>query len=66
MVDFYPIVPGSPLPSGGPQEVGNKAWNLMRLADAGLPVPPAFVLPTSWGRRKGIAEEKVRWCVDTL
>jgi pyruvate,orthophosphate dikinase len=57
MVDFYPILPGAPLAKGGAEEVGNKAWNLMRLADAGLPVPPAFVLPTSWGRRIGSAGE---------
>ena len=25
----------------GAEEVGNKAWNLMRMAQAGLPVPPA-------------------------
>ena len=29
---------------------GSKAWNLMRLANAGLAVPPAFVLPTAWSR----------------
>lgn len=33
-----------------PGEVGNKAWNLMRMAQAGLPVPPAFVLPAEWCR----------------
>ncbi|VFU16551.1 protein of unknown function (plasmid) [Methylocella tundrae] len=48
MPDYYPILPGAPLAPGGAEEVGNKAWNLMRLAQAGLPVPPAFVLPTSW------------------
>ena len=30
---------------------GNKAWNLMRMAAAGLSVPPGFVLPASWCRR---------------
>ncbi|HUN42389.1 MAG TPA: PEP/pyruvate-binding domain-containing protein [Acetobacteraceae bacterium] len=44
------ILPGAPLPEGGVEEVGNKAWNLMLLAQAGLPVPPGFVLPTSWCR----------------
>jgi pyruvate,orthophosphate dikinase len=29
---------------------GNKAWNLMRLVNTGLAVPPAFVLPTAWSR----------------
>jgi pyruvate,orthophosphate dikinase len=57
MADFYPILPGAPLAKGGAEEVGNKAWNLMRLAEAGLPVPPAFVLPTGWRRRLGAAGE---------
>ena len=52
MVDLYPatypIVPGATPAKGGAQEVGNKAWNLMLMAQAGLPVPPAFVLPTAW------------------
>mgnify|MGYP005811753213 CR=1 FL=1 len=52
------IVPGMPLPAGGPAEMGNKAWNLMRMAAAGLPVPPGFVLPTAWcrARRAGQAD----------
>ncbi len=50
---------GAGLPPGGADAVGGKAWNLARLADAGLPVPPAFVLPTSWCRalRDGTADE---------
>jgi len=44
------ILPGEALPEGGADAVGNKAWNLMRLAQAGLPVPPGFVLPTAWCR----------------
>jgi len=48
MVDFYAILPGSLPAGGGAGEVGNKAWNLMLMARAGLPVPPAFVLPTAW------------------
>ena len=48
MVELFPILPGSPLAPGGAAQVGNKAWNLMRMARAGLPVPAAFVLPTSW------------------
>ncbi len=43
----------APLAKGGAEEVGNKAWNLMRMAQAGLPVPPAFVLPTGWRLRTG-------------
>ncbi len=51
MADLYAILPrhAAPRPAA-PQEVGNKAWNLMLMAQAGLPVPPAFVLPTSWCR----------------
>jgi pyruvate,orthophosphate dikinase len=30
-----------------PEDVGNKAANLIRMAAAGLPVPPGFVLPTA-------------------
>lgn len=48
MAEIYPILPGAALAAGGPAEVGNKAWNLMRMAEAGLPVPAAFVLPTHW------------------
>lgn len=45
---FYKILPQEALPAGGAEEVGNKAWNLMRMTAAGLPVPAAFVLPTDW------------------
>jgi pyruvate,orthophosphate dikinase len=51
MVDFYPILRGSAPAGGGAKEVGGKAWGLMRMARAGLPVPPAFVLPTTWRQR---------------
>ncbi len=56
---YYPIAAGVDLPGGGAEEVGNKAWNLMRMAAAGLPVPPGFVLPTGWCRqfRAGQADE---------
>ena len=57
MANLYTILPGAAPPKGGPQEVGNKAWNLMRMAEAGLPVPPAFVLPTSWCRPNRPADE---------
>jgi pyruvate,orthophosphate dikinase len=48
VAELYAIAPGAPPAPGGAAEVGNKAWNLMLMAQAGLPVPPAFVLPTSW------------------
>jgi Pyruvate phosphate dikinase, AMP/ATP-binding domain len=54
--EFFPIQPGAALADGGAAQVGNKAWNLMRMAQAGLPVPPAFVLPTAWCRRTGPAD----------
>lgn len=57
MVDFYPISRGTALSGGGAGEVGGKAWNLMRMAQIGLPVPPAFVLPTTWRRRRLPASE---------
>lgn len=43
-----------PWPGGrppGPDRVGAKAANLMRMAQAGLPVPPGFVLETGFCRR---------------
>jgi pyruvate,orthophosphate dikinase len=49
---LYAIAPGAVLPPGGAAEVGNKAFNLMRMAEAGLTVPPGFVLPTGWCRRQ--------------
>jgi pyruvate,orthophosphate dikinase len=51
MAELYAIAPDTALAPGGAAEVGNKAWNLMLLAQANLPVPPAFVLPTSWCAR---------------
>jgi len=57
-VDLYNILPHAALPKGGAAEVGNKAWNLMRMTAAGLPVPAAFVLPTAWcGRVVGGADD---------
>jgi pyruvate,orthophosphate dikinase len=56
MDELYAIVSGSAPAPGGAAEVGNKAWNLMLMAQAGLPVPPAFVLPTSWCQRAGPAD----------
>jgi pyruvate,orthophosphate dikinase len=47
---YYLILGAERLSSVGAEEIGNKAWNLMRMADAGLPVPAAFVLPTHWCR----------------
>ena len=48
MADLYPVLPGVAPATGGAREVGNKAWSLMLMAQAGLPVPAAFVLPTAW------------------
>jgi pyruvate,orthophosphate dikinase len=45
---FYSIQARERLPARGAEEVGNKAFNLMRMAAAGLPVPPGFVLPVRW------------------
>jgi pyruvate, orthophosphate dikinase len=59
MVNLYFILPGAAPAKGGAQEVGNKAWNLMRMAQIGLPVPPAFVLPTAWCQRTQPADEPV-------
>src|SRR5580704_2748246 len=52
MVDLALILPNAAPSKGGPNLFGNKAWNLMLMAQAGLPVPPAFVLPTSWYQRE--------------
>ena len=48
--NLYEIAPGPP-PKTCVEEVGNKAWNLMRMAAAGLRVPAGFVLPASWSKR---------------
>src|SRR5271169_6517623 len=50
------VLPGEGLPVDGVAEIGNKAWNLMRLVAVGLTVPPAFVLPTAW-HRQGVAAD---------
>ena len=45
---LYGIACGATAPGAVTVEaVGNKAFNLIRMAAAGLPVPPGFVLPTS-------------------
>ena len=49
-LDMYEILPRTTPPKGGATEVRGKAWGLMRMAAAGLPVPVGFVLPTSWCR----------------
>lgn len=46
----YSLLPNGPVPKGGAEEVGNKAWNLMQIGRAGVAVPPGFVLPTYWCR----------------
>ena len=59
MADLYPVLPGVAPATGGAREVGNKAWSLMLMAQAGLPVPPAFVLPTAWcGRNEPVLLRK--------
>jgi pyruvate,orthophosphate dikinase len=40
----------APPPDVALAQAGNKAFNLMRLAAAGFPVPAGFVLPTGFGR----------------
>ena len=35
MPELFPILPGALPAKGGADEVGNKAWNLMRMAQAG-------------------------------
>ena len=47
--DILAIGPGRE-PTGSAEEFGFKAWNLARMARAGLPVPPAFVLGTAFCR----------------
>jgi pyruvate,orthophosphate dikinase len=47
-LNLYKILPHSGPAGGGPDELGGKAWNLMRMTAAGLPVPAAFVLPIAW------------------
>jgi len=44
---FYVVAPGRSVVGVGAEELGNKGWNLMRMAQIGLPVPPAVILPTS-------------------
>jgi pyruvate,orthophosphate dikinase len=48
---LYKILPYSTLPKAGADDVGLKAWGLIRMLAAGLPVPAAFVLPTAWCRQ---------------
>jgi pyruvate,orthophosphate dikinase len=45
--DTYLLGCGGPPCPADASVVGNKAANLIRMAEAGLPVPPAFVLPTA-------------------
>jgi pyruvate,orthophosphate dikinase len=53
---LHMIVASARLPPGGAKDVGGKAWNLIRMAAAGLPVPPGFVLSTEWCRMQGIGQ----------
>ena len=45
--EVYVLGCGKPPPPASVEIVGNKAANLIRMAEASLPVPPAFVLPTA-------------------
>jgi pyruvate,orthophosphate dikinase len=51
MSAIHLIVPGRPSGPATLEDLGGKAFNLAALAGAGMSVPPAFVLPTSWCRR---------------
>ncbi len=59
MADLALILPNGAPAKGGPALYGNKAWNLMLMAQADLPVPPAFVLPTTWCRRDAAARRRL-------
>lgn len=48
--EIFHIGAGEATPAGGAERLGVKAWNLTRMAAAGLRVPPAFVLSTDWYR----------------
>lgn len=54
----YLIQPDAPLPDTNAEVVGNKAWNLMRMAAAGLPVPAGFVLPAAWCKERRAGRSK--------
>lgn len=59
------LIGSTPADRVTPELVGAKAYILMRMADAGLPVPPGFVLPTSvcsayHGEGAGAFEESTR------
>jgi pyruvate,orthophosphate dikinase len=58
----------APDPTATPDRVGNKAWGLMHLVAAGLPVPPGFVLGTDACRAffelGGHLPEGVEQCID--
>ncbi|HVN43179.1 MAG TPA: PEP/pyruvate-binding domain-containing protein [Steroidobacteraceae bacterium] len=65
--------PGGPA-AGGVEVMGFKAFNLARMAQLGIPVPPAFVLGTRWcgdflasgGHLSDAARNQVRSCVRYL
>ncbi|MGH8352444.1 MAG: PEP/pyruvate-binding domain-containing protein [Pseudomonas sp.] len=46
--EIFHIGAGEAAPAAGADRLGVKAWNLARMASAGLRVPPAFVLTTDW------------------
>ena len=57
----------------GAETAGFKAYNLMRMASLGLPVPPGFVLPTHWCHAElagdlsdSVLEYRLREAIDRL
>lgn len=62
----YVIAPGAQLPDGGANDVGNKAWNLMRMARARLLVPAGFVLSTAWCKQMRVGEVSAETLRGTL
>jgi len=61
------ITRNQPVGDSGPESLGFKAYNLARMAQLGLRVPPAFVLPTSWCfRKKPVAISELESAIGAL
>ncbi len=64
---IYVIAQNQSLADAGPDALGFKAYNLARMAQIGLRVPPAFVLPTGWCfRKKPVALAELEDALRTL